>query len=153
MCIIDRYQRRVRGLWTVVMESDTPLTYGLRPKVLTSILQEAADTQGVEMSMLMQSDGSLIALAAQDRTKANKVAAIVSNIWSSYDKVALERLECVLLDNEERRLAVQSVGGNGEAIVCLVAHHSAPFGMLKAMVNALVQHLDEPVNQLSTHLQ
>eukprot|EP00656_Telonema_subtile_P038463 TRINITY_DN4336_c0_g1_i3.p2 TRINITY_DN4336_c0_g1~~TRINITY_DN4336_c0_g1_i3.p2 ORF type:complete len:109 (+),score=27.85 TRINITY_DN4336_c0_g1_i3:107-433(+) len=100
MCIIDRYQRRVRGLWTVVMESDTPLTYGLRPKVLTSILQEAADTQGVEMSMLMQSDGSLIALAAQDRTKANKVAAIVSNIWSSYDKVALERLECVLLDNE-----------------------------------------------------
>merc|ERR1711925_31882 len=103
----------------------------------------------------MQGDGSLIALAAQDgaKSRANKIAAIVSNVWSSFDKVSIDRLGCLLLDNEDRRLAVQAVGTHGEAIVCLVAHHSTPFGLLKAMVNVLVGHLEEPVNHLADHLQ
>ena len=75
----------------------------------------------------MQNDGSLIAVAAEDPSKTKKIAAIVSNIWyvnsvvilpsmlhchavvhetrcygtrSSYDKVAIQALQCVVLENE-----------------------------------------------------
>eukprot|EP00658_Telonema_sp_P-2_P040957 TRINITY_DN2928_c0_g1_i3.p1 TRINITY_DN2928_c0_g1~~TRINITY_DN2928_c0_g1_i3.p1 ORF type:complete len:146 (+),score=26.09 TRINITY_DN2928_c0_g1_i3:185-622(+) len=123
--------------------------HGVRPKVLANILREAVASDGVQMSMLMQGDGSLIALAAEDRDMANKVAAIVSSIWSSYEKVAVEPLECVLVDNEECRFAVQGVDSTGEALLCLVAQHSMPIGLLKATINALAEHLHDPVSVLA----
>merc|ERR1711934_824719 len=99
------------GVLRLLMEpAEQPSTFGLRPKVLTSILQEAVQTDGLEMSMLMQGDGSLIALAARDgaKSRANKVAAIVSNVWASLDKVSVDQLGSLLVDNQDRRLAVQA---------------------------------------------
>eukprot|EP00658_Telonema_sp_P-2_P040956 TRINITY_DN2928_c0_g1_i2.p1 TRINITY_DN2928_c0_g1~~TRINITY_DN2928_c0_g1_i2.p1 ORF type:complete len:109 (+),score=7.21 TRINITY_DN2928_c0_g1_i2:387-713(+) len=84
---------------------------------------------------------------------------------SSYEKVAVEPLECVLVDNEECRFAVQGVDSTGEALLCLVAQHSMPIGLLKATVmfcevfcdheggcaqiNALAEHLHDPVSVLA----
>merc|ERR1712166_275479 len=134
-------------------EDTVTKTYGLRPKVLNSVLREALETAGVEMSMLMQNDGSLIAVAAEDPSKTKKIAAIVSNIWSSYDKVAIQALQCVVLENEDSRLAVMALGGNSEALVCIVAEPTLPFGLLKALVVGLVEHLKEPIALISPHLK
>merc|ERR1711990_738186 len=116
--------------------------YGLRPKVLTSILGET-NTGGVFMSLLMQEDGSLVALAAEDRDKARNMAAIVSNIWSSYEHGSEEGLECLLIGNEEGRIAIMKAS---KTLVCIVGEHDVGFGMLKAKVHALVDKLEPPLN-------
>merc|ERR1712072_1236580 len=118
--------------------------YGLKPKVLTNILRET-NSGGVFMSLLMLEDGSLIALAAEDRDKARNIAAIASSIWSSYEQPQDgDNLECLLIDNEDGRLGIMKAS---KTLIC-AGGTKVGFGILKAKVHALAEHLQLPLVQV-----
>ena len=58
----------------------------LQPRILPKIIEQA-NTDGVKATLLLQSNGSLLASSGANSKEMDKlVAAIVSNIWSSYSK-------------------------------------------------------------------
>jgi hypothetical protein len=65
----------------------------LRPRALTELLAQA-NTDGVLSTFLFKQDGTLLAHASAPVAEAEPrvMAAIASNIWAIYDKVALWRL-------------------------------------------------------------
>jgi predicted regulator of Ras-like GTPase activity (Roadblock/LC7/MglB family) len=58
----------------------------LQPRILPKIIEQA-NTDGVKTTLLLQSNGSLLASSGANSKEMDKlVAAIVSNVWSSYSK-------------------------------------------------------------------
>lgn len=58
----------------------------LQPRILPKIIEQA-NTDGVKTTLLLQSNGSLLVSSGANSKEMDKlVAAIVSNVWSSYSK-------------------------------------------------------------------
>jgi len=116
----------------------------LKPKVLPQVLQQA-NTNGVKCSMLFKSDGSLLATACapQEDSIAKIVAAIVANIWSSFEKGG--ELEYQLIECEEGKLIITRVS---KLLLCIYGDRTVEFGMLKAKAHTLRSYLEGPLAQI-----
>jgi len=96
--------------------------------------------------MLLKPDGSLLAAATtspQEDNTAKIVAAIVANIWSSFDKSG--ELEYQIVDNEEGRLVITKVS---KLLLCIYGDNTVQVGMLKAKAQTLRNYLEEPLKQV-----
>jgi len=122
----------------------------LKPKTLTNILSQA-NTSGVECTLLLNREGTLLAYSGFGDKDARMTAAITSSVWHSYEKygkTALneDRLVSVMFECQEGNVVAANVSN---VLLCLLAKKSAPLGMLQMKIKSLTDHLEGPLNLVS----
>jgi len=122
----------------------------LRPKTLTNILSQA-NTGGVDCTLLLNREGTLLAFSGYGDKDARMTAAIASSIWMSYEKYGRmafneDRLKGFTIQCENGNLMVNQVAN---VLLCMQAKKSVPLGTLKAKVVTLSDYLEGPLNQVA----
>ncbi|KAI9290099.1 ragulator complex protein LAMTOR2 [Umbelopsis sp. AD052] len=132
----------------------------LKPKVISQVLRQTT-TGGIKAAMLMNSGGSLLAFAAASDREARIYAAIAANLWSTYLKSAMtdssfrneadgDDLRILILPCEE---GVVAVAAPSTMLLCLVGDSTIELGLLKAKVEAVSKHLQEPLERVASYQQ
>lgn len=88
----------------------------LRPKTLTQVLAEVI-SGGVQGSLLLNKEGTLLAFAGYDDKNARMTAAIASSMWIAYEKYGQvvfneDDLKTFTVQCEVGRLVQRSVDNN-----------------------------------------
>lgn len=122
----------------------------LNPQDLTQVLSQA-NTGGVQSTLLVNNEGSLVAFSGYGDTNVSVKAAITSSIWSAYERnggnaLNNESLDSMILECEQGRVAMAKVSS---LILCVFAGKEVSFGMLKAKADAVRQYLTEPLRNLA----
>ncbi|OAD75331.1 hypothetical protein PHYBLDRAFT_64257 [Phycomyces blakesleeanus NRRL 1555(-)] len=99
----------------------------LKPKVIAQVLRQAT-RDGVKASLLMTSEGSLLAFAADNDRSAKIYAAIAANVWSTYKQ------HC----SSETFLKGDQTGG-------------LRFILMQCEAQALARHLEEPLMRVASY--
>lgn len=116
----------------------------LNPRALPDVLGEAL-SPGVRVAALVNRSGLLLGCAG-DSADATLAGAIVANMWQTHERSeGAGALGCMLIQNEEGRVAVKAVGSY---IIVVCANANVQFGELKAKTVALHDFLKEPLSQL-----
>ena len=83
-----------------------------------------------------------------DSTRAAAIGAIIANIWQSHEKCeGAGALSCLLIECEEGRLAIQTVGS---FVLGCCSDKSVPYGVLKMKAGALHEFLSPPLSQIAS---
>ncbi|RVE63232.1 hypothetical protein OJAV_G00165490 [Oryzias javanicus] len=113
----------------------------LRPKALTQVLSQA-NTNGVQSTLLLNNEGSLLGLTASTQTRELMCQARQSLL--AYKANAHQFVSTI--KTQEGRVAITHVAN---LLLCMYAKETVGFGMLKAKAEALVQYLEEPLTQVA----
>jgi len=129
----------------------------LRPKVIPKVLEQG-NSNHVEATLLINTEGSLVSCAPTDYAHSQAVAAIVQNIWTFYtqanknyvassedDEQDQDSLQTLLIDCDQGRLGVTAVTN---MLVCIVGNRNAQPGMLKAKLEVFQKNMVEPLSQI-----
>ncbi|KAK0408096.1 hypothetical protein QR680_003771 [Steinernema hermaphroditum] len=111
----------------------------LKPKVLTNVLHEV-NTGDVTCAMLFNKEGALLAYSGvnENKSSADVNAALISNIWDTFERQGKEDLIHTIIQCEAGTIAVMRVSG---MLLALKATNNVPLGMVKAKLAALATFL------------
>lgn len=142
----------------------------LCPAALKQLLNQA-NTQGVDSTLLISRDGSVMGHSGNTTDRhAMVTAAVASNVWGSYEKAGRAAnltmspsktgtggngnehkeaaLHHVIMNCEEGLAGVALVPGT-DYIVSIFANDSCQPALLKEKLVALIQYLEEPLSKLA----
>ncbi|WKY11195.1 hypothetical protein Q1695_003055 [Nippostrongylus brasiliensis] len=120
----------------------------LRQKALLEVLGQV-NTADVYGSLLFNREGLLLAHSGYGDSKdhANVSAALISNIWESFDKKGgREDLKEAIILCEDGVMAATRVAN---MLLALRASKTCNLGVLRAKLHALAQYLDGPISVVS----
>ncbi|KAJ5066971.1 ragulator complex protein lamtor2 [Anaeramoeba ignava] len=120
----------------------------LKPKLLTKTLQQT-NTDGINGTMLFNSDGSLIA-SSGDRDKNRTIAAITANIWQTYQKKSNDPLinsdlNVVMINCKEGKVIIKEVC---KMFLCVHSGNDVPTGILKEKLISLAKFLEPSLSKI-----
>ncbi|KAL5473237.1 hypothetical protein EMCRGX_G027694 [Ephydatia muelleri] len=122
----------------------------LKPKALTKVLEQA-NTGGVRCTLLLNSEGTLMAYAGKSDKKETVTAAIAANIWMSNERGAysgqLADLTFIVLDCMDGKVAIRKVAG---LLLCMYTNSTIGLGLLKAKADVLAGYLETPLSQIAS---
>ncbi|XP_065181883.1 ragulator complex protein LAMTOR2 homolog [Sycon ciliatum] len=123
----------------------------LKPKALAKVLEQT-NTNGVRNTVLLNSEGSLLAFAGEDDRDAKVRAAISSSIWLSYEKAGKQfappgHMTQMILPCMDGSVVINRVPGG---LLCLFAGKGVGLGMLRLKADKMAAHLEEPLKKLGT---
>eukprot|EP00941_MAST-03F_sp_MAST-3F-sp1_P003404 g3404.t1 len=118
------------------------------PPVLSAI-----NTDGIKLTMLMTTKGSLLGCAGEtifDTTgkevTRKAIAAIVSNIWSDFCDNDVQSLEFLSMTMDLGTVLLGKVCN--DFLVCCVARSNIPDGLVKLKLKKLCCHLEGELSKL-----
>eukprot|EP00759_Apiculatamorpha_spiralis_P011328 PhF_6_TR18725/c0_g1_i3/m.27355/K20398/LAMTOR2; ragulator complex protein LAMTOR2 len=116
----------------------------LQVKSLIATLNQAK-TNGIQDVLLVHPDGSVVVSADSSNSESERVllSAILSNVWSLYGGADFD---CVLLETQQRRIGLTSVGG---LMLCAIGDTAVEVGMLRRKV-AVIKEAILPAIQTVT---
>jgi len=119
----------------------------LKPRALTKVLSQA-NSGDVLSTLLLNNDGALLAFAGYDNKDARVTSAIASNIWAAYDKnarAANDPLQLIIIECDVGNVAIARVAN---FLLCTYSKETVGLGLLRAKAQALVDYLQEPLEQV-----
>ena len=99
---------------------------------------------------LLTLDGSLVSFTSHSQKDSKRLAAIMGNIWTSYDRIGHssfndDQPKSILFDYDEGRVALTAIG---DFLLCLKGHKDNKFTSYKAKSEKLVKYLMKPLECL-----
>ncbi|XP_022670188.1 ragulator complex protein LAMTOR2-like [Varroa jacobsoni] len=121
----------------------------LRTQALVKVLSQA-NTGGVISTLLLNSEGVLMAYAGYAEREAKTTAALLSSVWGLNEQEGKgglndDRLRQVIIELEEGCVLITPVAG---LLLCLCASKDVDAGMIRAKAHALTLHLEGPLLQI-----
>eukprot|EP00009_Paramoeba_aestuarina_P008945 CAMPEP_0201508410 /NCGR_PEP_ID=MMETSP0161_2-20130828/1788_1 /ASSEMBLY_ACC=CAM_ASM_000251 /TAXON_ID=180227 /ORGANISM="Neoparamoeba aestuarina, Strain SoJaBio B1-5/56/2" /LENGTH=121 /DNA_ID=CAMNT_0047903063 /DNA_START=14 /DNA_END=379 /DNA_ORIENTATION=- len=119
----------------------------LKLKVLPRVLEQA-NTGGLKGTMLVNSEGSILASAGENVAENKTISAIAANIWNSFSKSCPpeDDLQFLLLECEEGSFVATRISS---LLLVLYGDNSVGLGMLKIKATKMKEFLREPLSQVA----
>lgn len=124
----------------------------LNPADLTKMLNQA-NTGGIHTTLLVNSQGALVAFSGHGDTAVQIKATISSNIWLAYENnrhnaVSDDGMYCFLASCETGIVGVQKAGSSG-VLLCMFGDKNMGLGILRAKINAMATFLHAPLAKIT----
>ncbi|VUZ51329.1 unnamed protein product [Hymenolepis diminuta] len=123
----------------------------LKLRALTRYL-ERVKTDGVQSIMIFSSEGVPLTQCGVDLNTCKTTAAIVSNVWSLYQRhlavIESDTMQDVVVEMANGRLVFTKVAN---FIICLTTTKDMSLGLTRAKVNLLAENLQEPLFSLTAN--
>ena len=124
----------------------------LRPRALAEVLSQA-NGGGVQRSLLLNQEGSLLAFSGYGDKDARVMAAIAANLWNTYERGGggglaafhEERMSGLLIECTEGRIYMCLAA---DLLLCLVGSEHAPPGLLRKKAERLAACLHTPLKDI-----
>eukprot|EP00002_Diphylleia_rotans_P002035 TRINITY_DN1123_c0_g2_i1.p1 TRINITY_DN1123_c0_g2~~TRINITY_DN1123_c0_g2_i1.p1 ORF type:complete len:123 (-),score=28.08 TRINITY_DN1123_c0_g2_i1:165-533(-) len=119
----------------------------LRAKVLPQLLEQL-NTSGVQTSVLLTEEGSLLGYAG-DKKQSVVIAAIAANIFKTYENANAKHSDgnapILLIDCEQGKLSVTRAS---KMILCILSEPSVEFGVLRQKTETMRAHLHPQLSSM-----
>ena len=112
-----------------------------------------ANTNGVTSTLLLTSEGTLLAFSGEtNSTQSLGSAAIANNVWAVYEKIGRstfkeDELQTIILNCEGGNAAITQVAG---LLLCLYANETVPLGMLMEKTRKMAAYLEGPLKEIAS---
>ncbi|XP_003741071.1 ragulator complex protein LAMTOR2 [Galendromus occidentalis] len=123
----------------------------LRSQALVKVLTQA-NTGGIQSTLLLNSDGVLLAYAGYGEHEAKTTAALVSSVWNLHEQEGKgglhdDKVRQVIIELEEGCVLIMPVA---RLLLCLCARSNMDTGLIRAKAHALAMHLEGPLLKIGT---